>query len=281
MKKFLTSIALVAAVLTASAESPANYTLSSFLNPNVSFLVISNGLAGVTNLAYISQNLLQGTYQIGTNLAGTSLTAPIATNYAAPVTYYSNSTPATWFGQNFGGSFIILTNNSVAASASTNDVIYQTVNTNNQINFFQDVPIPQNFFNTMGEYGIGAASTTNSIGMLQIVTTPFSLYGYAAGAGSNIVNFAFEPVGATYPTTSASPTIGGFVPGLGSSFNTDLWTVTFTNQISTVGAPTVFVTPVPRWKFAGAKAMRLRYAYTGTSTNAVGIQSITLGTWTP
>ncbi len=280
MKKLFFSVLASFAVLTASADGWGNYTVSSFLNPSISFLVVSNNL-GATNLTYIGQVLYQGRYQIGTNTAGTSLTAPIATNYFPQAAYYSNSIPVTWFGQNFPGSLVVITNAAIASTISTNDVLYYVGNTNNAINYFADVPLAQNFFDTMGEYGIGAAGLTNSVAYLEIVTMPWSLYGNGGvGAGSNAVTFTFEPVSAA-PQNYANQPIAGWTPGQSVTFADYLWTVAITNQISTAAAPTVFRTPVPRWKFPGAKAMRLRTITTADSTNAVGIASITLTTWVP
>jgi len=262
----------------------ASFMVQSFLNPQVSSLVISNNI-GWTNLNWVAQNNQQGQYLLGTNTAGNNITAPIATNtMTMNWLYYSNSTPVQWFGQTFPSSYVILTNNTVAASASTNDIIWQTPGTNNALNVFQDVSLPGDFYTGVApEYGIGAAGTTNAIAYLQIVSQQFSLFGNTAvGAGSNIVNLTFSPI-AAQPSSTGNPNYGipGFVPGLEPNFGDKVWVVTYTNQISTVGAPTVYNTPVPRWMYPGANGMRLRNVYSGSSTNAVNINSITLQYWKP
>jgi hypothetical protein len=251
----------------------------------VSSLVISNNV-GVTNLSYIAQNILQGQYQINTNTAGTSILGNIATNATPRIGInYTNATPVVWFGQTYLGTKVIVTNNTVAATASTNDYQYVTATTNNAINFFQDVTLPQDFFPAAAEYGIGVASITNSIAYLQVVSQQYTEYGYGTGAGSNIVNLVFSPIHCVNAPNPNNP-IAGYTPDLEPTDGAyasagDVWTVTYTNQISTLGAPTVYVTPVPRWMFPGAQGMRLRMAYTGTSTNAINLNSIVLGYWRP
>ena len=283
MKSFKTLLIGAVAFVTVAAEA-ANFTVSSFLSPQVSSLVISNNV-GWTNLNNISQNISQGLYQLGTNTAGTSINAPIATNtLTMNWLIYTNSTPVQWFGQTYPGSMVVYTN-STTPLASTNDIIYVTPTTNNAINVFQDVPLPQDFFNGLvtDNGQPGAAGQTISIGYIQFVTSQFTLTGYAVGAGSNIVNAIFSPIAAT-PSNSGLPNYGipGFTPGMEPNFNDKTWTVTFTNQISTIGAPTVYNIPVPRWVFPGARAMRLRSLFaSGGSTNATAVQSITYQNWTP
>lgn len=288
MKKLflLTSLAI------SLAAHGAQFTTTSFLNPNVTSVVISNNV-GITNLNYIAQNLLQGLYQLGTNTAGTGINAAIATNYGAlSGTSYTDSVPVQWFGQTYPGTYTILTNNTVAASLSTNDVKYVTVTTNNQFNFFQDVPIPQDYYSALlTDAGLpGAAGNTNSIGYIQIVSQPFSMTGSGAvGNGSNIVSAIFSPIAVlTVPQPGGGQPIPGLTPALEP---TDLAqpsgavpyiVVTYTNQISvTLNAPTVANFAVPRWKFPGARGIRLRALYCGTSTNAICVNSVTFNTWTP
>ncbi len=286
MKKLLFSLVLAGA----TAASGAQFTVQSFFNPAVTSIIISNNV-GVTNLNYIAQNMLQGLYQITTNSAGTAILGSIATNYCGSLTgtMYTDSVPVVWFGQTYPGTYTILTNQAVAASANTNDVRFVTITTNNQFNLFQDVLLPQDFFNTLGESGQpGAASTTNAIGYLQVVSQAFSLYGAATGHGSNIVNLILVPlasVGANNPGGVNS--IPGFVPDLESTDaaqpdgQTQTMVISYTNQISLLSAPTVANIALPRWKFRGARGLRLRALYSGTSTNAISVNSVTLQTWTP
>jgi len=288
MKKLITLLTIAGAVI----AHGASFTIGSFFNPNVTSVVISNNV-GITNLNYIAQNILQGQYQLGTNGAGTSILGNIATNLGTlNGTQYTDSVPVMWFGQTYPGTFVCLTNNTVAATLSTNDVKYVTITTNNQFNFFQDLPLPQDQFNALvtDSGKPGASGMTNSIGYLQIVSQPFSLTGSGAvGNGSNIVSCIFEPLASlTSPNPGNGGPIPGFVPALGA---TDLaqpnavppyWVVTYTNQISvSVNAPTVANIAIPRWYFPGARGIRLRALYSGTSTNAICVNSITLQTWTP
>lgn len=288
MKKFLL-VSLLAIGL--SAES-ATFTIGSFLSPNVTSVIISNNV-GITNLNYISQNILQGQYQITTNLAGTAILGNIATNYGLlSGTMYTDSVPVTWFGQTYPGTFTVLTNNTVASTLNTNDVKYVTVNTNNQFNFFQDLPLPQDFYNGLvtDSGQPGAAGQTNTIAYIQFVSQPFSLTGSGAvGNGSNIVTAIFVPIASL---SSPNPGNGGPIPGFVPDLEpTDLaqpnsvtpyLVVSYTNQISvTVNAPTVANFAVPRWKFPGARGIRLRALYSGTSTNAIAVNSITMQTWVP
>jgi hypothetical protein len=298
MKKFKL-LALLVALLAVDAVEAAQFNVYSFFNPNVTSVVISNNV-GITNLNYISQNLLQGLYQLGTNTAGTGINAPIATNYAAlSGTMYTSSVPVQWFGQVYPGTFTVLTNNTVASTANTNDVAFVTVTTNNQFNFFQDVPLPQDQYNGLvtDSGQPGAAGQTNSIGYIQFVTQPFSLTGSGAvGNGSNIVTAIFSPIAVMQqPNPNGAPSTvngGGAIPGLTPALEpTDLaqpngvapyLVVSFTNQISvTLNAPTVATFAVPRWKFPGARGIRLRALYSGTSTNAVCVNSITYQNWVP
>lgn len=289
MKRLL----LIASFAIGLTANGAQFTISSFFNPAVSSVVISNN-CGITNLNYIAQNVLQGQYQLGTNTAGTAILASIATNYAGvSPTMYTDSVPVQWFGQTYPGTFTILTNNTQpAASANTNDVRFVSITTNNQFNFFQDLPLPQDFYNGLvtDSGPPGAATSTNSIAYIQFVSQPFSLTGSGAvGNGSNIVTAIFSPI-----AVLASPNPGGGspIPGLMPDLEpTDLaqpigispyLVVTYTNQISvTVNAPTVANFAVPRWKFPGARGIRLRALYSGTSTNAICVNNITLTTWTP
>lgn len=271
----------------------ATFTIGSFFNPTVSSIIISNNV-GVTNLNYIAQNILQGQYQLTTNTAGTAILASIATNFCGGLcgTMYTDSVPVTWFGQTYPGTFTILTNQAVAAAASTNDVKWVTINTNNQFNFFQDLPLPQDFYNGLVTDAAtpGAAGNTNSIAYIQFVSQPFSLTGSGAvGNGSNIVTAIFSPLASlTSPNPGNGGPIPGFVPALEPTDTAQpgglppYIVVSYTNQISvTVNAPTVANFPVPRWKFPGARGIRLRALYSGTSTNAVAVNSITMQTWTP
>jgi hypothetical protein len=284
------AVMLMAVLVVFETQAGGTYTIQSLLNGGqVSSLVVSNGV-GVTNLNYIALNQLQGLYQIGTNSLGTGFNAPIATNSVGAGTslMYTNATPVSWYGITYPGTFVALTNNT--AGTATNDVSYTVITTNNQFNFFQDANLPEDYFQTFGSSGQpGAASDTNSIGLLQVVSQPFSLYGQAAGGGSNIVNLILEPIahirGVNPGSTPGSSYIPGFTPGLSPTdaaftggYN---YTVTYTNQISTASVPTVYQVPLPRWKFQGASGLRLRAIYAGSSTNAVCIQSVTLQTWTP
>jgi len=288
MKKLLFSLTL--AVLAERSEA-AQFTVQSFFNPAVTSVIISNNV-GVTNLNYIAQNMLQGLYQITTNGAGTAILGSIATNYCGALsgTMYTDSVPVVWFGQTYPGTFTVLTNAAVAASANTNDVRYVTITTNNQFNLFQDVLLPQDFFNTLGESGLpGVAVATNSIGYLQVVSQPFSLTGSGAtGNGSNIVSLILSPIAAVSASNPGGVNaIPGFVPDLEPTDAAQPDTVvpylvvTYTNQISLLNAPTVANFAVPRWKFRGARGLRLRALYSGTSTNAISVNSVTLQTWTP
>ena len=283
MKKLILGLVLLASAYVQAA----NFTVQSFLNPNVSALVVSNAV-GATNLNYVYQNQLQGLYLSTTNTLGTSINIPIATNTAPR--FYSNSVPTTWYGQQFVGSMVILTNNVFAAAASTNNVQYITAATNNAINFFQDVNLPNDFWTGVAPEAAkaGTATTTNAVAYLQIVSQPFSLYGGAAGNGSNQVNLGFVPIATPTGSNPGSVNpIPGFTPAMeptdaavsGGTAST-VWTVTYTNQISTVFAPTVVNVPVPRWMFI-SRGMRLRWIYTDVSTNAIAINSITLNTFTP
>lgn len=293
MKKFFLGLFLAASL--ALPSKAAQYSVQSFFNPQISALVVSNALMGATNLNYIAQNVLQGLYLVGTNSLGSSINAPIATNFC-PM-FYSNSVPTTWYQQPFQGSLVALTNAAFATTLNTNNVLVQLVATNNNINFFQDVSLPQDFWtgvtpeaskpitgaSTNGTY----AATTNAVAMLQIVSSPFSLFTYGPGAGSNQVTLGFSPIFAPVPGTSSFNAIPGFYPNLeptdaavaGGVANT-VWTITYTNQISRVGAPTVVNYPVPRWAFP-CKGMRLRWIYTDVATNAICINSVTLSTYTP
>jgi len=277
----------------------ALFTVTSFFNPNVTSVVISNNV-GITNLNYISQNILQGLYQLGTNTAGTGINAPIATNYGLlQGTYYTNSSPVSWFGQVYPGSLVIMTNNAVAAASSTNDILYTTITTNNQFNFFQDVPLPQDEYNGLvtDSGRPGAATSTNSIGYIQFVSQPFSMTGSGAvGNGSNIVTAIFTPIavlqtpnpGGAPSSVNGGGSIPGFVSGLEATDGAQpigveaYLVVSYTNQISVgVNAPTVANFAVPRWNFPGARGIRLRALYSGTSTNSICVNSITYQNWTP
>lgn len=295
MKKVLLLFAILPLMFSTPTKA-ANYQIQSFLNPNVSSIIVSNNI-GVTNLNYIAQNLLQGVYQLGTNNAGTSINAAIATNWCASFPFmFSNATPVSWYGQQYSASWVIMTNASaIASSLSTNDVLYYLPATNTypaNLNCFADVILPTDNNLTAPVFGIGAAGQTNAVGMLQIVSQQFTQYGYGTGAGSNIVNLSF--VGLPNPPSSANPSgfLGSNIPGytagleptdgaVSGGAGVNLFTVTYTNQISTVGAPTVVQVPVPLWKFAGDRALRLRWVYTGSSTNAIAINSITFSDWTP
>lgn len=284
------AVLLLAVLVVFETQAGGTYSVQSFLNGGqVTSLVVSNGL-GVTNLTYIAQNHLQGDYQIGTNSLGTGFNAPIATNALGAGTslLYTNATPVSWYGITYPGTFVALTNNT--AGTATNDVSYTVITTNNQFNFFQDANLPEDYFQTFGSSGQpGAAGDTNSIGLLQVVSQPFSLYGQAAGGGSNIVNLVFEPIphlrSPNPGSTPGSAYIPGFTPAMSPTDAATTggygFTVTYTNQISTANVPTVYALPLPRWKFLGASGIRLRAIYAGASTNAVCIQSVTLQTWTP
>jgi len=157
-----------------------------------------------------------------------------------------------------------------------------TQNTNNAINFFQDVVLPQDFYPALVlDAGTpGAAGNTNSVGILQVVTEQFTQTGYAVGAGSNIVNLTFSPIAVPPPSFGSTYGIPGLTMGMDQTFGDKTWVVTYTNAISTVGAPTVFNTPIPRWVL-GTRGMRLRNMYTGTSTNAINVMSVTASVYTP
>lgn len=290
MNKFLTLIGLSVALAAfpATSANAGDFQPASFLAPSYSALSLSNAV-GWTNFAYLSQNNKQGLYQVGTNTAGTGINSFIATNYN--LTMFSNSTPLVVNGQQLNGTLIVNTNGTIANNTNLGYQLFLLA-TNNQPNPFVDFQIPVNADMTDQVTGIGAAGQTNSAFgiVVQTVANTYNTTG-TAGAGSNIVNIVFVAV----PEGSADLGLVGNVPppGLGSPYALEptdgsvsggwaanTFTMTYTNQTSAV-APTVVVQPFPRYFLNGAKAVRVRAAYSGSSTNAIWLQRLEAFRWKP
>lgn len=250
MKKLL-SLLLATVSFTAIA---GDWKSQSFINPTVVSLAVSNNF-GVTNLDYINQNALQGAGATPTNYTGV---------------WYTSSPPVYVSSVLQPGTLIVVTN---AALVNNTNAGY-SVATNVTLNLLGDVSLGPDQASSDQQGLPGAAGPTNIAGIISIRSQGNTLFtSGTAGGGSNTVTLIFTPIG---DPTLGEPTDGA-VSGGGAANNIQL---TYTNQAGVI-APTIYQFPVPRWKVAECKALRLRSITPGPSTNAIWIQCVTFSRWIP
>jgi hypothetical protein len=283
MKKLI-SILLSLTVLPALA---GNLAVQSFINPTYASVLILTNNYGYTNLNYIAQNQIQGTYTSG------GLTLNISTNFAGFA--FTNNTPVNPSGTNWlPGSLTVFTN---GVGAVANGVILSQVQTNtglSQANLLQDVSLSTDAM--YQRYAFGDSATTGNtnftLGLIRFRGYP------ATGTTSNVVSAVFSPVSIAninlnnpnnpylYPglvNSEPNTFYGSLVGGVLTSQGT--WQITFTN-VATAGVLNEYAVPVPSWRFAGSNGIRCRGLFIvgaagGANTNSFALTGLDFLQWQP